>query len=118
LADKSFGPLNDRNGIKTRIEVLDELSLNKGYTRDFVLKNKGNVDEEGNLNSGLVAELRYSTDPVLKARKEFSSRGIRYSGVERGLIDETLLNGFWTPRGLIQRAEFVAENYSNNKGRK
>ncbi|MDP3027626.1 MAG: hypothetical protein Q8N63_08020 [Nanoarchaeota archaeon] len=112
LADKNFGPLSDNNAIKKRIEFLDELSLNKGYARDFVLKNKYNIDEEGNLASGLVAELRYCTDPVSKARKEFSSRGINYRGDGRGIIDTTLLTGFWTPKGLVQRARFVAREYS------
>lgn len=115
LADKSFGPLDDNNAIRRRIEFLDELSLNRGYTREFVLKNKDNVDEEGNLGSGLVAELRYCTDPVSRAKKEFNLRGIQYRGKERGIMDETFLTGFWTPSGLVQRARFVAEVYSRKK---
>ena len=59
--------------------------------------------------------MRYSTDPVLRARKEFSSNGMRYIGNERGIIDATLLTGFWTPKGLIQRARVIAENYSRSE---
>lgn len=115
MADKTLGALDDRESVRRRIEILDEVSLNKGYARDFVIQNKDNLDEDGNLASGLVAELRYCTEPVLRAMKEFDSRGVEYLGQERGLIDTTLLTGFWTPQGLIRRAEFVSENYARGK---
>lgn len=113
LADKSFGPLNDPAAITRRLAVLDRVTINPGEGRGFLIGNKENGDEEGNLNVGLIAELRYCARPVTRALRQFNDKGVRYRGKGRNLIDTTLLTGFWTPEGLVERAKFVAENYRN-----
>jgi len=115
LADKSFGPLNDSAAIKRRLAVLDKVTINLGEARGFLINhsNRENSDEDGNLNVCLVSELRYCAKPVVRAFKQFNSKGLRYQGKGRSLIDTTLLSGFWTPQGLVERAKFVAANYKS-----
>ena len=91
------------------IDIIEEVAINPGLGLKFVENNRYNFDSEGNLSSGLVGELRYCAQPVRRALDIFDQNGIIYSGEGRSVIDLTLLNGFWTPIGLVDNARLRAE---------
>jgi hypothetical protein len=110
LADKSFGTHDDPKVIDKKVEKIAELSLDESYARTIVEKNKYNYDSKGNLDFGLVSELRYCAQPVQRALQEFEKNGIDYVGKNRSSIDLTLLNGLWTPTGFVDNARLVAKD--------
>ena len=112
LADKTLGDPLDKKTLMKKIELLNEVTIDPNYSLNFVEQNRFNFDSQGNLNSQLVSELRYCAQPVERAIVEFEKKGITYSGDKRGLIDSTLLNGFWTPVGFVDYAKLVAKKNS------
>ncbi|MBU0760106.1 MAG: hypothetical protein KJ600_00320 [Nanoarchaeota archaeon] len=114
LGNKRLGDPTDPSVITKKIELLNEVMLQGETARYFIEQHRHNFDSEGNLDRGVVGELVYCAQPVARAMKIFSGRGIKYdSGEERTLIDRTLLRGFWTPEGFVDNARVVAENYSS-----
>jgi hypothetical protein len=109
LADKTLGDPLDKKTLMKKIELLNEVTIDPNQSLNFIEQNRFNFDSRGNLNSQLVGELRYCAQPVKRAILEFEKRGIHYSGKERGLIDSTLLNGFWSPTGYVEYAKLKAK---------
>lgn len=104
LADKSFGDPQDPNVVAKRTEVLEPLALYPGSARGFIEGHRQNYDSSGNLNPNLVAELRYAAQPAQRVLDVLESRGISYKN-QRTTADLILLQGYWTPKGLVERAQ-------------
>jgi hypothetical protein len=109
MANKSLGKSDDPETVRKKINVLNQVAIDKSYVSNLVHNNRYNIDPEGNLNSNLVSELRYCARPVPRTLEEFQKRGIHYEGEGRDLIDSTLLKGFWTPIGFVDNARLKAE---------
>jgi len=110
LADRALGEMNDPLTLRRKIDILNQISLSRIYAVNLVNKYRYSFDSEGNLDSGLVAELRYCARPVERALDEFRKVGIKYEGEGRNKIDSTLLKGFWTPIGFVEHARVSAAN--------
>ncbi len=109
LADTSIGQSQDPSTMRRKIELLDEVALDRWFPRSFVEGHRYDFDSEGNLNPRLVKELVYCAQPVQRALAEFQQSGILYEGAGRSLIDTTLLTGFWTPIGFVGNARIKAK---------
>lgn len=107
LADQSFGLSQDPETIAKKSEVLSAVALYPGHARHFIEGNRQNFDSLGNLNPELVAELRYAAQPVQRVMEILGKRGISYEGNGRTQVDIALLQGFWTPVGLVERAGVI-----------
>lgn len=108
LADTELGAPQDPATIKRKIDLLSELALYPGYAVSIVEDNKNHFDSQGNLNAALVSELRYCAQPARRVLDIFKECGFAYDGENRSLIDMTLLKGFWTPIGMVEKAKMVA----------
>jgi hypothetical protein len=113
LADKNLGHPQDPATIRRKIDTIREVTIDPTFPLQFVEQNRYNFDSQGNLNSALVGELRYSAQPVRRALDEFAKQGVYYDGEGRSIIDSTLLKGFWTPIGFVDNARLVAQGYRN-----
>ncbi len=109
LADKSLGEHLDPEVIKRRIDLIDGVSLDPRFARNFVEGKRYSYDSEGNLDAALVSELRYAADPLTRARTEFERCGKAYLGKDRNVMDLTFLSGFWTPEGFVENARIKAQ---------
>lgn len=89
-----------------KIRVLEPVALYPGSARSFVEGYRQSFDSQGNLNPSLVAELRYAAQPAHRALDALKRRGILYNE-QRTFVDTILLQGFWTPVGLVERAKVV-----------
>ncbi len=112
LADKSKGDQLDE-----KIHLIERFSFSKAnayYQVDYFLKNF--VDHKGNLNPRTVSELKYCVKSAYRAYQEFIDKGFDYSKHEdRSIIDKTLLEGYWTPQGLEQKARLIASELSESR---
>ena len=109
MGDKSLGKHDNPKTVRKKIEILSKVAINKSYVSDLVHKNRYNVDPKGNLNSELVAELRYCIQPIEYALEEFKKRGLDYNKDWRSIIDKTFLQGFWTPTGFVDNSRLKAK---------
>ena len=109
LADKSHGDPKDLVTIRKKIEILSEVGLLPTFATSFVYTHQDRYDPDGNLSSELVRELIYAARPVDRVLDIFTKKGINFSGVGRSLIDETILTGYWTPKGLVEKATVIAK---------
>lgn len=109
LADKKLGEPKDPEVIKKKIELVSEVSIRPDFPRNFVEGNKDSFDSKGNLDAGVIGELRYCAQPVQRALDEFAKQGINYNGIGRSIIDLALLKGFWTPIGYVDNARLSAQ---------
>lgn len=107
LADQSLGSPQDPETIARKSEALSALALYPGYARHFIESNRQNFDSQGNLNPELVAELRYAAQPAQRVTEILNERGFSYEGSSRTQVDVALLQGFWTPVGLAERARVI-----------
>ena len=103
LADKTL------RSSEEKAKKIAEVTLDPNWPKRFVDRNKLNYDFEGNLQPGLVSELRYCVQPVKRALKTFQDQGIIYEGKGINIIDSVLLTGFWTPIGYVDNARLKAE---------
>lgn len=109
LADTSLGDPKDPRVMQRKKDLLAELTLEPSIPHNFIEEHKNSFDSNGNLDDGLLSELRYAARPVQRALEEFASHGITYDGAGRSLIDETMRTGFWTPQGFVDNARITAE---------
>lgn len=107
LADQSYGPSQDPEVITTKSDILSSLALYPGYARSFIEGNRQNFDSQGNLNPGLIAELRYAAQPAQRVIEILDQRGFNYQGNGRTQVDIALLQGFWSSVGLVERAKVI-----------
>jgi hypothetical protein len=118
-ADKSLGKHDDPKTIKKKIDIINEVAVNKKTILIFMDRNMHNFDSLGNINYNLVSELRYCARPVSRALEEFKKRGIPYEeGENRKIINSTFLKGFWTPAGFVDNARLKAEEISMSRENK
>lgn len=110
LADTNLGLPQDPETIKRKREMLLELALYPAQAVNMVEGYKDRFDSQGNLNPGLVSELRYCAQPAKKVLAIFKEFGLDYSGEARSSIDMTLLKGLWTPIGIVENATVAARN--------
>ncbi len=111
LADTSLGVPQDPETIRRKIEMLSDLALYPAYAVSIVENNKDRFDSQGNLNPWLVSELRYCAQPVRRVLDIFKGVGLTYEGVNRSTVDMALLSGFWTPLGLVEHAQLIAQSH-------
>jgi hypothetical protein len=112
LANKSLGKATSSKAIEKRKEILKDVTLDPSWPTRFVEDGVKQVDSKGNLQIGLVGELRYCARPIERAIAEFDKKGIKYEGEGRSFTDLTLLKGFWTPTGFVQNARLRAAEYA------
>lgn len=109
LADKERGKPDDPDVIRKKTELIAEVSLNPGYARNFVEQHRYRYDLDGNLDSQITSELRYTSGAVRRAFEVFGNNGIQYDNREqRSRIDLAFLTGYFTPVGLVQKARLTA----------
>ncbi|MFH1682216.1 MAG: hypothetical protein ABIA37_00315 [Candidatus Woesearchaeota archaeon] len=108
LADQEIGQPQDPTTLRKKIELLNEVTFDPTYPLHFVEQHRYSFDSRGNLNPGLVSELRYCAQPIQRALEEFAKQGITYEE-ERSKIDMALLKGFWTPIGFVDNARLKAK---------
>jgi len=111
LADKGLGDPRDPETIKKKKELVNAVAVTPTFAEAVVERYKNHFHSQGNLDSEIVAELRYCAQPVQRALDEFKKQGILYQGKDRSLIDKTLLTGFWTPQGYVDNARLVAQEH-------
>lgn len=104
LADKSLGDPQDPEVMAQKTAILEPVALYPGYARGLVENYKQNFDSQGNLNPQVIAELRYAAQPAQRVLNTLAARGINYHD-HRTKIDMLLLQGFWSPVGLVERAK-------------
>lgn len=109
LADKSLGPVQDKETVAKRIDLINRVALDPRWAYNFVESNRYNYDSQGNLGPNLTCELRYCANPIERALKEFQKQGIKYDGNGRSKIDSIFYKGFWTPIGFIDNARIAAK---------
>ena len=109
LADKSLGSLDDPSSIKKKIELLTDVALTPSFPQCFVENHLRKFDSQGNLDYKMASEIRYAAQPVKRVLSEFSNHGMNYAE-NRGLIDRTLLEGLWSPEGMMENAKRIIQN--------
>lgn len=114
LADKSLGDYRDLSAIDKRKKMIDEVALMDRFSTNVIQSNYSNYDFEGNLNSHIIAELRYCARPVERSLELLNTMGITYEK-DRNFIDSVFLKGFWTPIGFVDNVRLHAEKYLNDK---
>lgn len=112
LADKSLGDPNDPDVVKKKIDLLSDIALDPRYPIGHIESNRHQFDSQGNLNYRIVDELRYSSRATQHSLDIFKEYGLNYHTPHRTTIDLTLLKGFWTPKGMIENAEYIARTQS------
>jgi len=112
LADESSGDPNDPEVRRRKHEIIREVELMPTQDLRVVDSFPDSFDAKGNFKIETVKELMYCAQPVQRILQIFEQEGIRYEGKGRSLIDKTILNGFWTPQGLIDNAKIVARDYA------
>jgi len=112
LGDKSLGDYNNPETLKNKIEIINQVAIDKGGLANWMQQKRYSFDSEGNLEAGLVSELRYCANPVTRAIEEFKRCGINYVGDGRTLMDTTMLRGLWTPIGFVDNARLQAMSHA------
>ncbi len=114
LADKSLGHHQDPETLRNRMQKIAEVQINPTTARRFVNQHRHDYDDEGNLRTDLVGELRYGSKTVDRALEIFRDHNVDYTKRdERSLIDMTFLTGYFTPIGYLQIAELAAREYAS-----
>ena len=107
LADKSLGKPDDPDTIRKKIDLISNVALNPSNARNFVERNRYRYDLDGNLDTEITSELRYSSKAVQKALDIFRNNSFDYKRqVDRSRIDLMFLTGYFTPTGFVKEAEF------------
>lgn len=104
LADRSLGNPQDPAVVAKKTEILESVALYPRSAQELVESYKQYFDSEGNLYPQVVAELRYTAQPTQKVLDALKARGFTYQD-HRTKTDILLLQGYWTPIGLVQRAK-------------
>ncbi|MDO8508242.1 MAG: hypothetical protein Q7S27_01005 [Nanoarchaeota archaeon] len=110
LADTSLGDPTDPNVLEIKANKINDLAIDKSHVKSWIQTNRYSFDSEGNLNPGLVSELRYCARPVHRALEEFSRNGIIYDEKGRNIIDSIFLRGLWTPIGFVENVRIKANS--------
>ena len=109
LADKSIGDPEDPETLTRKMELIGKHTINRGYARNIVERNRREFDSKGNLSASLTSELRYSSRAVQRGLEVFEKHGIIYDHhEERSQIDMTFLTGYYTPIGFVQKTILAA----------
>ena len=109
LADKSIGDPEDPETLTRKMELISEHTINRGYARNIVERNRREFDSQGNLSASLTSELRYSSRAVQRGLEVFEKHDIIYDHHDqRSQIDMNFLTGYYTPIGFVQKALLAA----------
>jgi hypothetical protein len=110
IADKRSGPISKPSVHEMKRKMISEVATDPRYFWNIFRFHNRDFDPLWNLDSRVIEDtLLYCSNAVKRALEAFSRAGISYEGKGRSLIDTTLLTGFWTPQGLVDRARLAAE---------